>query len=439
MALQMVEQGDVHYLCFDTLAERTLAFAQQRRVQDPATGYDPLLRRRVGGVLEPALRKGTRIAGNMGSANPVAAGRVLLEEATARGIADLSVAVVTGDDILDRVRDRDVSISLWDADLDLASLLERLVSANVYLGFAPTLLALAEGADVVVTGRAADVAPYMAAIVHHHGWDPDDLDGLARAAVIGHLLECGRWITGGGYAEPAYGRETPDPHDLSLPLAEVDADGIAVITKVDGTGGIVSTATCSQQLIHEINDPARYLTPDVTVDMRGVTFTEVAPNRVRVEGARGAPPPATLKVLLGVDQGWVADAEVSFAGPGAVAKAEQATLLLRDRLPRAGVEPDELRCDLIGVNSVLGPATPHVVEPFEVRARIACRLPDRDAVQLFLEESQDLWNVPGIGAGGVRTSSRPLLAMVPASMPQEHAAPRVDVTRQRLGVGGARA
>ena len=255
--------------------------------------------------------------------------------------------------------------------------------------------------------------------------------------MIGHLLECGRWVTGGGYAEPAFGRETPDPAGLSLPLAEVDADGGAVITKLPGTGGLVSTATCSLQLIHEINDPARYLTPDVSVDVRDVTFTQVGPDRVRVEGARGTPPPPTLKVLLGVDEGWYAEGEVSFAGPAAVTKAEQSARLFCERLAAVGCKPEELRTDLIGVNSVLGAATPAHPDPYEVRLRIAGRLLDEDAVALFLEECNDLWNVPAIGAAGVRASARPLLAMVPASLPREHVAPRVDVTRQRrLDLGG---
>jgi len=419
LARQLVERGDVQYVCFDTLAERTLASAQLRRAHDPEVGYDLYLRERVGMLLAPAAHAGVRLLGNMGAANPSAAGRVLLEMARQAGLPQLSIAVVTGDDIVDGVRAGELPLQLWDPDDRIDDLRERLVSANVYLGFGPVLDALREGADVVVTGRGADVAPYMAALVHHFDWDPTDHELLARAAVVGHLLECGRCVTGTCFEEPAFGRRVPDPAHVSMPIAEVEDDGTAVITKVPATGGRVSRATCGEQLIHETGDPARYLTPDVTLDMSRVRLEEIGSDRVRVSGARGGPPPETLKVLLGVDEGWIAEGEVSFAGLGAVDKANAMARIVLDRVEAAGVQALDRRHDVIGLDSVLGPATPSAPEPFDVRLRIACRVRTREEAAAFSMECQDLWWAPGVGGGGVRTSTRAVLGMHSASIARE--------------------
>ena len=437
LALQMVEQGQVHYACFDTLAERTLAGAQLRKAADPSRGYDPLLRERVGAAIAPALQRGTRLAGNMGGANPRAAARILLEHAASASVDDVTIGVVTGDDVLEAVRAGDLPVRLWDTSLDLHDLSPRLLSANAYLGFLPILQAFAGGADIVVTGRGADVAPFMAAMFHYWGWPVDDLSKRASAAVVGHLLECGRWVTGGAYEEPAYGRFTPDPGRLSLPLAEVDEDGSAVITKVPGTGGLVTRVTCAAQLMHEIGDPSRYLTPDVTLDMTAVRFDGVGPDRVRVTGGRGTPPPESYKVLLGVYEGWIATGEASFAGPGAIEKAESSARLIEQRLRAIGLEPRDFRADLIGVNSVLSAATPPREEPFEVRLRMVCRLASAAETEAFAQECQDLWFLPAIGAGGVRSHAQPVLAMVAASVPQSEVPVEVSFVRQTRAPLGA--
>jgi hypothetical protein len=212
-----------------------------------------------------------------------------------------------------------------------------------------------------------------------------------------------------------------------MPIGEVDADGTAVITKVPGTGGRVSRATCGEQLIHETGDPTRYLTPDVTLDMSRVRLEEIGPDRVRVSGARGGPPPETLKVLLGVDEGFIAEGEVSFAGLGAVEKANAMARIVLDRVDAAGVRLLDRRHDVIGLNSVLGPATPPAPEPFDVRLRIACRVRTREEAAAFSMECQDMWWAPGVGGGGVRTSTRAVLAMHSASIDRELVAPTIAV------------
>jgi acyclic terpene utilization AtuA family protein len=430
--MQMVVEGGVDFVCFDTLAERTLAAAQQRRAADASAGYDVMLRDRFGPLLRPSLDQGIRLAGNMGAANPAAATLVLAEEAIIAGVDGLTIGTVTGDDILDHVLSGDLPIALWDRELKLSDLSNRLVSANAYLGFKPILEALDKGADVVVTGRGADVAPYMAATFHHFRWDLEDLQKLASAAMIGHLLECGRCVTGTCFEEPAFGRHTPDPADASLPIGEVSPDGDAVITKVPGTGGHVTRATCAEQLIHETNDPSRYLTPDVTLDLTRVRLEDQGGDRVLVSGARGTAPPDTYKVLLGVDEGWIAEGEVSFAGLGAVRKARMAARIVRERLDKARFAALDYREDIIGLDSVLGPASPVARdEPFDVRLRIACRVRTREETEVFSLECQDLWWAPGVGGGGVRTHARRVLGMRAASVPQQEVPVSVAISRER--------
>jgi Acyclic terpene utilisation family protein AtuA len=428
LALQMVLDGEVDYVCLDTLAERTLAGAQLRRARDPDTGYDIHLRARVGTVLAPAAASNIRIIGNMGSANPAAAARVLVEEAAAAKIEQLTMGVVYGDDILDAVRDGAIPIEFWNPADRLEDLLPDLVSANVYLGFEPILEALHAGADVIVTGRGVDIAPYMAVAFFDQGWDVEDLQMRARAAAIGHMLECGRCVTGTCYVEPAYGHFADDAANASNPLAEIQSDGSAVITKVPGTGGVVSRATCGEQLIHETGDPRRYLTPDVTLDTSQVTLEEVGPDRVRISGARGTAAPETLKVLVGVNEGWLVEGQVSFAGPGCVAKAREAGRIVEERVRSAGVEAIASNQGLIGVDSVMGAASPEPrEEPFEVRLRVAWKVRDQESAAAATLECQDFWWAPGLGAGGVTTNVAPVLAMHSASVSRGLVESRVEV------------
>lgn len=431
LAAQMVEQGNVEYLGFDNLAERTLAFAQLQKAADPATGYNPLLRDRMRLLLGPAKERGIRMVGNMGAANPRAAGEVVLEEAASAGLSDITVAVVTGDDVLDVVRGGNFDLRVWETGGGLESLPGPLVSANAYTGADGLLAALDRGADVVVAGRCSDLSPYVAALAHKFGWSLDDWDRLGIAGLVGHLLECGRYVTGGHHACPTYGKQVPRLEDLSLPLAEVDEDGSAIISKVEGTGGVVSVSTVKEQVLHEVHDPTAYLSPDATLDFSNVRVEQIGPDQVRVSGATARPATDTYKVLLGVDAGWIAEGGISFAGAGAVAKAEQCIDIVEKRLARLSVELADFRTDLVGVNSTHGALTPPMKEePYEVRLRIVGRSPNRADAEALAVECEDLWFGP-IGGGGVRTSVRRHMSMFSTLLPKA-AVPIEVVTTHRV-------
>src|SRR6266852_3701432 len=270
-AVELAEKGDIQYLVFGCLGERTVALAQQARMKNPDSGYDPLLEERIRAVLPTCAAKGIKIVTNMGAANPVAAARKTAEIARSLGLASLKIAAVVGDDVLDACKDGDLEIMEFDGTIK--QLGNRLLSANAYLGAEPIAEALTGGADIVITGRASDPALFLAPMIHAFGWAMHDWNLLGQGTVAGHLLECAGQITGGYFADPGY-KDVPDLARLGFPIAEVGQDGSVVLTKVEGSGGRISVATCKEQLLYELLDPTAYLQPDVVADFSGVRFTE---------------------------------------------------------------------------------------------------------------------------------------------------------------------
>jgi Acyclic terpene utilisation family protein AtuA len=415
-AVEVAERGGVQYLVFECLAERTIALAQQARMRDPAQGYDPLLAERMRAVLATCRAKGIRVITNMGAANPVAAAEKVAEVARGLGLRGLKVAAVTGDDVLDAVRAGDHALD--ETGETVASLGNRLVSANAYLGAGPIVEALAAGADVVVTGRAADPAMFLAPLVHEFGWSMEDWTRLGRGTVVGHLLECAGQITGGYFADPGY-KDVPDLARLGFPIAEVAEDGTAVVTKVPGSGGKVTAATCKEQLLYEVHDPARYLQPDVVADFSGVRIAEEGPDRVRIEGGGGRPRTGTLKVSVGYVDSYVGEGQISYAGPGAVARGRLALEIVAERLRLTGVQASELRYDLIGVDSILGPKlSAGAPEPREVRVRVVGRTDSLAEATRIANEVESLYlNGPASG-GGVTKSAREVVGIRSTLLPE---------------------
>ncbi|AQQ30662.1 MULTISPECIES: acyclic terpene utilization AtuA family protein [Burkholderia] len=420
-AVELAEHGQLDYLVFECLAERTIAIAQQARRNDPALGYDPLLDARMQAVLPVAAVKRVRIVSNMGAANPRAAARRTAQIAQSLGIAGLKVAAVEGDDVLDVVLRG--AFRFEESGDDVAAYRDRIVSANAYLGAAPIVDALAAGADVVLTGRVADPSLFAAPLIHAFGWRMDDWDTLGAATVVGHLLECAGQVTGGYFADPGY-KDVPNLARLGFPIGEVAADGSVVITKVSHAGGRVSAATCKEQLLYEIHDPARYLQPDVVADFTGVTVAEEAADRVRVTGGRGTARPDTLKVSVAYVDGWIGEGQISYGGPGALARARLALDIVRERLALTGVAASELRFDLIGVDALYGDATPAVRgEPSEVRVRVAGRAANAAEAARIGNEVETLYTNGPAGGGGAFKSTREVIAVQSVLLPRAAVTP----------------
>ncbi|HEM7893425.1 MULTISPECIES: acyclic terpene utilization AtuA family protein [Burkholderia] len=420
-AVELAEHGQLDYLVFECLAERTIAIAQQARRQDPSLGYDPLLDARMRAVLPVAVPKGVRIVSNMGAANPRAAARRTARIAQSLGVAGLKVAAVEGDDVLDVVLRG--AFRFEESGDDVAAYRDRIVSANAYLGAAPIVDALAAGADVVLTGRVADPSLFAAPLIHAFGWRMDDWDTLGAATVVGHLLECAGQVTGGYFADPGY-KDVPNLARLGFPIGEVAADGSVVITKVPHAGGRVSAATCKEQLLYEIHDPARYLQPDVVADFTHVAVAEEAADRVRVTGGRGTARPDTLKVSVAYVDGWIGEGQISYGGPGALERARLALGIVRERLALTGVAATELRFDLIGVDALYGDATPAVRgEPAEVRVRVAGRAASADEAARIGNEVETLYTNGPAGGGGAFKSTREVIAVQSVLLPRAAVTP----------------
>lgn len=410
-AVELAEKGHVSYLVFECLAERTIALAQASRILNGAPGYDPLLEERMRAVLPICAQNKTCIISNMGAANPAAAARKTREIAQMLGMQGLRIAAVTGDDVMPLMRDRAEGISLP------VPLPGELVSANVYLGAEPIIRALAEGADVVLTGRVADPSMFLAPLIHEFGWPMEDWNLLGKGTVVGHLLECAGQMTGGYFADPGY-KQVFGLANLGFPLAEVFEDGQAIVTKVEGSGGSVTKATCTEQLLYEIQDPSSYLTPDVSADFSQVSFGSDGPDRIRVSGGRGRPRPANLKVSVGYRDGYMGEAQISYAGPGALARAGLAKEILEERL--GYIDLKELRFDFIGVNSILPGNHPQAdCEPYEVRLRVAGRSESMRAASMIHREVETLYTNGPAGGGGVAGSTKETIGSFSTFVPRE--------------------
>ena len=426
-AAELAEQGQLDYLIFECLAERTIAIGQQARLADPTKGYDPLLAERMHAVLKTCADQGVRIITNMGAANPLAAARRIREVARELGLTHLKVAAVVGDDVLEAVQAGDFRIE--DNGQPVASLGDRLISANAYLGVAPILEALQAGADVIVTGRVADPALVLAPLVHEFGWAADDWDKLGQGTVVGHLLECAGQITGGYFADPGR-KDVAGLARLGFPIGEISADGSAVITKVAGSGGQVTAQTCKEQLLYEIHDPSAYYTPDVIADFSQVRITEIGPDRVAVTGGRGRARPETLKTTLGYRDSFIGEGQISYAGQGAQARAQLAADIVRERLTLTGVQAEELRFDLIGVNAISSAqmaATASAPEPQEVRLRVAGRTTSMKEAIRIGNEVETLYTNGPAGGGGATKTAREVIAVLSLLLPRGLVHPSVHI------------
>ncbi len=411
----LAERGGPCAIIFEMLAERTLAFAQLERRRDPSKGYEPLLELELRPILKECVAHRIPIVGNFGAANPRGAAAFIQKLADELGLPHLKIAVVEGDDLSNPEGERIVRKLLPAEYAD-----RPLASANVYQGAKEIAQALTQGAQVVVTGRVADPSLTVGPAMAHYGWSDTDWDKLAGATMAGHLLECGAQVTGGYFADPGK-KDVPDLANVGYPITEIAADGSCICTKAANTGGLVDTRTVKEQLLYELHDPAAYLTPDVVADISQAEVAQVGPDRVRLSGVRGHPRPATLKSNVFFDGGWFGEGEISYAGPGAEARARLSMDIMRERMGKLL----RMRFDLIGVVSILADdsgrlldATP-IGNATDVRLRVAGAHQDLAIIDRLLREVTALWTAGPAGGGGVRVAKRQRLSTRSCFIPRE--------------------
>ena len=419
---RLAAQGQLDYLTLEYLAELTMSILALQKQRDPQAGYasDFL---EVLPTLLPYLPT-LRIITNAGGVNPQGCAQRVRALLDAAGLTGLRLGVVSGDDLLGQL-DRH-ELRHLDTGEALASVRERVVSANVYLGSGPIVEALQRGAGIVLTGRVADACLTVAPAAFEHHWRCDDWDRLAGGTVAGHLLECGAQVTGGLWLHS----EECDLADIGYPIATLAADGSCRISKPPGSGGAVNLETVAEQLLYEVGNPAAYLTPDVTADFTSVQLRQSGPDEVSVSAARGQPAPEMLKVSIAYRNGWAAAGTLVVPGPGATAKARRCGEIVRRRLQRIDALPEVFYVEVIGSGDTLPAGTVPIADPPEVLLRIYVRDPQRAKVERFSRELAPLVTSGPPGITGY-TTGRPVVREVfaywPALVPRDAVTPQVEI------------
>jgi hypothetical protein len=432
--VRLLREGPLDYLTLDYLAEVTMSILQKQRSRDPKAGYATDFVRMLERLAGELFEKRVKVVANAGGVNPHACKDAVLAVLERKGLrGKLKVAVVEGDDVLGRLDEllaAGETLANMDTGRPLADVRERVTSANVYLGAFPVAEALALGADIVITGRGTDPGLVLAPLIHEFGWKAADYDRLAAGTIAGHIVECGAQCTGGNYTD---WRTIPDLAMVGYPIVEARADGSFAITKHAGSGGRVSVDTVRHQLVYEMGDPHRYLTPDVIADFGSVALEQDGPDRVRVSGARGSAPTPTYKVSLSYQDGWKALGQLTVSGPDALAKAQLCSDVVWKRLAYDGCtfSDEEKLVEFVGAGVChAGIAGGEAADAPEVVLRLGVKGPDRAKVERFGYELVPLVTSgpPGVtGFAGGRPKAGEIIGFWPALLSKSRVATRVSI------------
>jgi len=431
--VRLVNEGPLDYLTLDYLAEVTLSIMQKLRSRDPKKGYATDFVALVDRILPQLVEKDVRVVANAGGVNPWACKDALVDVVKKHGQSGVKIAVVEGDDVLDRLDELMAAgeeLRNMDTGEPLATVRDRVTSANVYLGAFPIAEALDRGARIVLTGRGTDPGLVLGPLIHEFGWGPEDYDRLSAGTIAGHIVECGAQCTGGNYTD---WRRVPDMARIGYPIVEAEPDGSFTVTKHEGTGGLVTRDTVAHQLVYEMGDPARYVTPDCIADFTSFELEETGTDRVRVRGVRGAAPTDTYKVSLSYHDGWKAVGQLTVSGPDALEKARLCSEVVWERLAFDGFEyaPEERLVEYLGANvchdGMLADGAP---EPPEVVLRMGVKGPDRAKVDRFGTELVPLVTSgpPGVtGFAGGRPKATEIIGFWPALVRKDLIPTKVSV------------
>ncbi len=431
--VRQVEGGPIDYLMLDYLAEVTMSIMQKQKTRDPNAGYArdfvPLMKQ----ILPACVERNIKVTVNAGGVNVEGCAAAVRDVARELGLGGkLRIGIVTGDDILDRIDDllaRGIELRNMDTDDPLATVRDRIQSANAYLGAAPIVEALNQDAQIVITGRATDTGLTLAPMIHEFGWRPNDWDRLAAGTIAGHIIECGAQCSGGNCQYEW--QSIPDLANVGFPIAEASSDGTFVITKHEGTGGRVNVPSVKEQLVYEMGDPHGYITPDCVADFTTIQLADDGPDRVRVFGIKGKEATDTLKVSISYSAGYKAVGTLVYAWPDAYEKARAADRILRARLDRLGLHFDQILTEFVGANATHGPlAGESSPDLAEVQLRIGVRGNDRKAIERFTKEIAPLilTGPPAVtGFAGGRPKVEEIVAYWPALMPKSEIESRVEL------------
>ncbi len=431
--IDQVRRGPIDYLMLDYLAEVTMSILQKQRKRDPKAGFARDFIDLMREILPDCVEKGIKVTANAGGVNVSGCAEALRSVAEELGLSGkLRIGIVTGDDILDRLPDflaKGISLTHMDTGESVASVMDKVQSANVYLGAAPLVEALNRGADVVIGGRLTDTGLTLAPLIHEFGWSLDDFDRIASGTIAGHIIECGGQVSGGNCQYDW--QNIPRLEDIGFPIIEADADGSFTVTKHDGTGGRINIQSVREQLLYEMGDPTAYITPDVVADFTTIELSNDGPDRVRVSGIKGRPRTDSYKVSIAYSAGWKAVGTLVYSYPDALAKAKAADEILRARLGRLGLDFEVILTEFVGVNATHGHLSGQAGSDIpEVQLRVGVRSENREYVERFTKEIAPLilTGPPGVtGFAGGRPKVEEIMAYFPALIPKSLIYPEVAV------------
>jgi hypothetical protein len=433
--VRLVREGPLDYLTLDYLAEVTMSILQKLRSRNPEAGYATDFVEMIDRVLPELVAKDIKVVANAGGVNPRACMKAVMKVIQKHGFRDVGVGIVEGDDVfprLDELLEQGEELRNMDTGAPLAGIRDRVTSANVYLSAFPIAEALGRGARIVITGRSTDPGLVLGPLVHEFGWKKSDYDLLAAGTVAGHIVECGAQCTGGNFTD---WRKVPDLARVGYPIVEARADGSFVITKHDGTGGIVDRSTVAHQLAYEMGDPRAYLGPDVSADFTSFSMQEDGRDRVKITGVRGRPPTDTYKVSISYEDGWKSTGQLTISGPDALEKAKLCAEIVWQRLAMDGCTyaPEERLVEYLGANVChAGIASAEQAAPTEVVLRMGVKGKDRDKVDRFGMELVPLVTSgpPGVtGFAGGRPKATEIIGFWPALVRKERISARVEVLK----------
>jgi len=430
--IRLVQEGPIHYLTLDYLAEVTMSIMQKQKLRNPSTGYATDFVRMLRRILPQCKAKGIKVIANAGGVNPRACSTAIKEVIKELGLTGIKIGIVEGDDILgqlDELIADGEQLANMDTGQPLSAILDKVSSANVYIGAQPIVEALQQGADIVVTGRSTDPSLVLAPLIYEFGWSFDDFDKLAAGTIAGHILECGAQCTGGNYTR---WQDVKDMARIGYPVAEVSADGSFVVTKHEGTGGLVTVETVSSQLVYEMGDPSSYLGPDCTADFTSIQLQQEGPDRVRVSGVKGRAPTDTYKVSMSWSNGYKISGQLTVAGPDAIEKARLCAAIVFDRAAMDGADiPEDKRfIELLGTNICHDGIMPPPVDPGEVVLRIGAKGNDIEQLNRLGQEIVPLVTSgpPGVtGFAGGRPRATEIISYWPALIGKTKISTQVSV------------
>lgn len=429
--IRQVRRGQIDYLVMDYLAEVTMSIMQKQKLKNPSYGYARDIVNVITEIADDMAERDIKVVTNAGGVNPESCKDAILQALQEQGHTDLTVAVVDGDNLLDRIDEvveQGHTLNHMETGKPVTDIRDRLLSANVYFGSRPVVQALEQGADIVITGRVTDTGLTLGPMMYEFGWDFDQYDKIAAGTIAGHIIECGAQVSGGNFTD---WEEVQDFVDIGFPIIEAHADGSFYVSKHEGTGGLINEMTVKEQLTYEIGDPTNYITPDGIADFTSIQLEQAGPDRVRIDGIKGYPETDTYKVSASYSDGYKLSSTLVYSWPNALKKAIKAGEILKKRADALGLEIDQYRTEYVGVNGCHEqPLADEILEEEhpEVQLRIAASGYNRDDLNRLGKEVAPLilTGPSGVtGFAGGRPKASGIVAYWPALIDKKACEPRI--------------